>query len=76
MIHARIYDIGAPFERPPRNAVAIVTLAVDGVRRRILLIFTSKPFATSRSSQSAKLQGKRVKIFKYSRTHCCIQFYV
>jgi hypothetical protein len=36
MVHARIYDVGAPSERTPRNAVAIVTLAVEGVRRHIL----------------------------------------
>ena len=38
MVHARIYDDGAPSERTPRNAVAIVTITVEGARRRILLI--------------------------------------
>ena len=75
MVHARISDVGAPSERTPRNAVAIVTLAVEGVRRRILVISASKPFATSRSSQSTKLQRQRLETFKCSGTHCSIQFY-
>jgi len=75
MVHAQISDVRAPSERTPRNAVAIVTLAVEGVRRRILVISASKPFATSRSFQSTKLQRQRLEAFECSGTHCSIQFY-
>lgn len=75
MVHARISDVGAPSERTPRNAVAIVTLTVKGLRKRVLLISASKPFATPRRSQSTKLQRKRVETFKCSGTYCTIQFY-
>jgi hypothetical protein len=75
MVHARIYYVGAPSERTPRNAVAVVSLAVVGVRRGILLISASKPFATSRSSPSTKLQRKRVETFKCSDTNSNLQFY-
>jgi hypothetical protein len=75
MVHTRIYDVRAPSERAPRSAVAILSLTVEGVRRRILLISASKPFATSRSSQSTKLQRKLVETFKCSGTHSNIQFY-
>jgi len=75
MVHARISDAGAPSERTPRNAVAIVILTVEGLRRRVLLISAPKPLATPRRSQSTKLQRKRVETFKCSGTHCTIQFY-
>lgn len=75
MVHARISDVGAPSERTPRKAVAIETLALKGLRGRILFISASKPFAKSRSSQSTKLQRKRVETFKCSATQSKIQFY-
>lgn len=75
MVHAQISHVGTSSERTPRNAVAIVTLAVEGVRRRLLLISASKPFTKSRTSQSTKLQRKSVETFKCSGTQSNIHFY-
>jgi hypothetical protein len=75
MVHGRISDVGTPSERTPRNTVVIVTLAVEGLFRRVLLISASKPLATSRNSQSTKFQRKRVETFRCSGKHSNNQFY-